>query len=328
MKTKIAKKYGRWVLITEVVLISAFFIVLYNFYLPLGGKKTSIYADGNLTRTLKTLRFVGFDINDLDERLAPWLVLPETGWYRIEPHAKGGRVGFFSSLFAHPSSLMRLRIYGGDGVGDILQRLANDTKLPLSKLQRAYADANLSEGDLLAGTYIVARDADARSLINALANISRRRAESVFIESGWGIPDERSRRILYTVASIIQKETRRKEEMPLIASVIYNRLASDMKLQMDGTLNYGPYSHTPVTPERIRNDHTPYNTYRYKGLPPAPLSAFSPEALRAAIIPATTNYLYFMLEHDGKHAFSTEYSDHLRYLRAFKKSLTRRKTNR
>ncbi len=95
------------------------------------------------------------------------------------------------------------------------------------------------------------------------------------------------------IASIIQKEAGNKKEMPLISSVIYNRLKRGMRLQMDGSLNYGRYSHTKVTPERIKSDKSYYNTYKHKGIPKEPICNISILALESAIAPAKTDYLYF-----------------------------------
>ncbi len=106
--------------------------------------------------------------------------------------------------------------------------------------------------------------------------------------------------------------------MPLISSVIYNRLEKGMKLQMDGTLNYGKYSHTVVTPERIKSDESPYNTYKYKGLPPHPLGTVSLAALKASIKPAESNYIFFMLNPNGTHNFTATYKEHLKNIRAFR----------
>ena len=113
------------------------------------------------------------------------------------------------------------------------------------------------------------------------------------------------------VASIIQKEAANKEEMPIISSVIYNRLKKRMKLQMDGTLNYGKYSHIKVTPKRIKEDNSRYNTYKYKGLPPNPVCSVSKDAIIAAIFPKKTNYLYFVKGKNKKHLFSTTYKKHI-----------------
>jgi len=121
-----------------------------------------------------------------------------------------------------------------------------------------------------------------------------------------------------TVASIIQKEAASVEDMPYVSSVIYNRLKEGMKLQMDGTLNYGPYSHEKVTAKRLRSDRTPYNTYKHAGLPPYPVCNVSLDAIRAAIFPAKTDYLYFVRDKSGNHAYSRYYSTHLKKIRKSK----------
>ena len=103
--------------------------------------------------------------------------------------------------------------------------------------------------------------------------------------------------------------------MPLVSSVIYNRIKKGMKLQMDGTLNYAQYSHIKVTPKRIREDKSIYNTYLHKGVPEIPVCNVSFEAIRAAIFPAKTSYLYFMKSKKGTHDFSCNYSTHLTNIR-------------
>ena len=84
-----------------------------------------------------------------------------------------------------------------------------------------------------------------------------------------------------------------------------------MKLQMDGTLNYGKYSHIKVTPKRIREDNSIYNTYKNSGIPKLPVCNVSFDAIKAALFPAKTNYLYFMKSKRGTHNFSRNYSTHL-----------------
>ena len=91
-----------------------------------------------------------------------------------------------------------------------------------------------------------------------------------------------------------------------------------MKLQMDGTLNYGLYSHSKVTPERIRNDNSGYNTYKIEGLPKEAVCNVSRNAIDAVINPAKTDYLYFMRDKntckaDGsacRHIFTTNAAEH------------------
>jgi UPF0755 protein len=116
------------------------------------------------------------------------------------------------------------------------------------------------------------------------------------------------------IASIIQKEAANADEMPYIAAVIYNRLKKHMKLQMDGALNYGMYSHMKVTPKMIQNDKTSYNTYRYFGLPKKPVCVVSFSAIKAAFFPAHVKYLYFY-KCGKKHVFATTYAQHLRNIK-------------
>ncbi len=124
--------------------------------------------------------------------------------------------------------------------------------------------------------------------------------------------------LFLTIASIIQKEAGSVEEMPKISSVIYNRLIKGMPLQMDGTLNYGEYSHIRVTSKRIREDRTLFNTYINKGIPPQPICAVSKEAINSALHPDETDYLFFMKNGKGGHNFSATYEEHLKNIAKFK----------
>ena len=113
-------------------------------------------------------------------------------------------------------------------------------------------------------------------------------------------------------ASVIQKEAANKDEMKIVSSVIDNRLDKGMRLQMDGTLNYGKFSHIKITPDRIRNDESKFNTYLNDGLPPI-VCMVSIEAIDAAINPVKTEYLYFMRDkRTNKHIFTKTHSEHLK----------------
>lgn len=111
----------------------------------------------------------------------------------------------------------------------------------------------------------------------------------------------------------MQKEAADIGEMPLVSAVIYNRLKAKMPLQMDGSLNYGEFSHSKVTPERIRNDKSVYNTYKNRGIPPYPVGSASLDAILATIRPANVDYLYFVRDRStGKHSFSKTYKEHIK----------------
>jgi UPF0755 protein len=117
---------------------------------------------------------------------------------------------------------------------------------------------------------------------------------------------------LVTVASLVEKESANPEERPLIAGVIYNRIRSGMPLQIDATVQYA----LGKVKEDLKFDDldvdSPYNTYKNSGLPPGPISSPSRESIQAALEPAQTDYLYYVLEADGeKHFFTDDYDEFL-----------------
>ena len=98
-----------------------------------------------------------------------------------------------------------------------------------------------------------------------------------------------------TVASIVSREVARPSDQPMVAAVIYNRLKQDMPLQMDSTVHYalGDYGKVTTTAED-RENPSPYNTYKHKGLPPGPIANPGRTALEAALTPSVTDALYFV----------------------------------
>jgi UPF0755 protein len=114
-----------------------------------------------------------------------------------------------------------------------------------------------------------------------------------------------------TLASIIEKETAAPEERPLIASVFHNRMRKGMRLETDPTVIYGiPDFDGNLRRHHLEDPKNPYNTYKHKGLPPGPIANPGAEALRAAVEPAESEYLFFVSRNDGTHAFSRTYSEH------------------
>lgn len=113
------------------------------------------------------------------------------------------------------------------------------------------------------------------------------------------------------LASLIEREARIDKDRPLISSVIYNRLARPMRLQIDATVQYaielktGEYKGTRLTQRDYTSVRSPYNTYLHDGLPPAPIASPGLAALRAALHPARTGYYYYVLcDAQGGHAFA------------------------
>ena len=129
-----------------------------------------------------------------------------------------------------------------------------------------------------------------------------------------------------TLASIVDGETKYVPEQPAIAGVYLNRLRSGMKLQADPTVAFC----FDYEPRRILKAHleadSPYNTYKYFGLPPGPISCPPKTCLEAVLHPQSHNYLYFCADpsFNGSHRFAATYTEHLNNARAFQRALTAR----
>lgn len=177
---------------------------------------------------------------------------------------------------------------------------------------------DLSDGDVFPDTYYVARGTSrlavlelARKNMESLKNKwMRLRRNPPAPLSGWND--------LIILASIVQRETPRASEMPIVASVYLNRLRRGMRLQADPTVvyvltdGYGDMRGEPLLRGHLKID-SPYNTYRNKGLPPAPIANVGRAAIRAVMNPADTNYLYFVADGHGGHKFSTDYESHMKH---------------
>jgi UPF0755 protein len=113
-----------------------------------------------------------------------------------------------------------------------------------------------------------------------------------------------------TLASIIEKETGEGEERPLISAVFHNRLKQRIRLQSDPTVIYGIKDFDGNLTKKHLQTRTPYNTYKFHGLPPGPIANPGAAAIEAAINPASEDYLYFVSRGDGTHYFSKNLREH------------------
>jgi peptidoglycan lytic transglycosylase G len=119
---------------------------------------------------------------------------------------------------------------------------------------------------------------------------------------------------LVTVASLVEKEAASPEERRLVASVIYNRMRKDMPLQIDATVLYALDSRSEELSLADLKVESPYNTYENRGLPPGPICSPSRQSLEAAINPAQTDYLYYVLKSSGEeHFFTSNYNEFLKW---------------
>ncbi len=177
------------------------------------------------------------------------------------------------------------------------------------------APAGVAEGALLPETYQY-EWGDGRAVLVA----RMQRAQLDLMNSLWpqraaNLPLQSPEQALI-LASIVERETALAEERPRIAGVFLNRLRMGMRLQSDPTVEYGlrlrgrPEGQ-PLTRDDLETD-TPYNTYRIRGLPPAPIANPGRAAIAAVLQPAATNELYFVADGTGGHAFAVTLEEHNR----------------
>lgn len=184
------------------------------------------------------------------------------------------------------------------------------------------------EGYLFPETYALSRQATAAALVSRM--VERFRAVWTDVTAGHA-RDALTTRQLVTLASLIEKETARAEERPLVSAVYRNRLKLRMGMQADPTVVYalrkaGRYEGN-IRRDDLRID-SPYNTYRYGGLPPGPIAAPGRASLEAALTPANVKFLYFVSRNDGSHAFAETLRQHNANVNRFQVQFFRRQGRR
>ena len=122
-----------------------------------------------------------------------------------------------------------------------------------------------------------------------------------------------------TLASVIEKETGSGEERPQISSVFHNRLQKKIPLQSDPTVIYGLPDFDGNLHKKDLSHPSPYNTYRWAGLPPGPIANPGAQAIRATLYPAVSPYLYFVSKNDGTHQFSATLVEHNKAVEKYQK---------
>jgi len=203
------------------------------------------------------------------------------------------------------------------GIGDGFLRLA---ALQASRLLPTWLEASQVvslEGVLFPDTYRFAPDASPDDVVHAMLSnfeakfteVHRQRATELGL-TPYGV---------LTLASIVEREAVVREERPTIAAVFLNRLAADMKLEADPTVQYalgyqadsGLWWKAPLLIDDLRNTVSPYNTYLNAGLPPGPICSPGIATVEAVLWPADVDYLYFVARGDGSHAFASSWEEHL-----------------
>jgi len=297
--------------ILDFIIIGIISLVFYS-TIPIDiPTKTIKLPKGSVTNIIKSLQKQGYKLSMIDIYLLVTIGQPKSGELNI---GKGqiNRIDFLYKLTKATEAFNIITLIPGETREIFLKNIAKKYKLDYQKLDGNYSKySTYPEAGIVPDTYHLPKGIKEEKLISFLVKSSEKRYKKLALQELKRY-NKKEWSIYLTIASIIQKEAGNIEEMPKISSVIYNRLKKDMPLQMDGTLNYGKYSHIKVTPKRIKTDKSGFNTYLNKGLPPYPVCSVSIDAIKSAIHPDKSNYLFFMKNKKGGHDFTNTYEEHLK----------------
>lgn len=197
---------------------------------------------------------------------------------------------------------------------DFITAAKSDTFL----LRDVDPDAKTLEGYLFPDTYQFTRIDTAHDIVAAMVHRFKREAQTI------GLLGNTDTHRIVTMASIVEKETADPKERPMVAAVYYNRLQRNMALAADPSVIYaallaGRYRGT-IYQSDLQYD-SPYNTYRYPGLPPGPIANPGLASLQAAMHPARVDFLYFVSDNNGHHRFARSLEEHARNVAAYRRSV-------
>lgn len=279
---------------------------------PIDTSRVVFIPKGSSGEIISYLARQNFNVSKIDKYILAFLGYAQSGWIQIG-RTRLSKFEFLYKLTTAKAALRDVTLLPGETSQYFLYEISKNLGLDYDKLVRnLHASAPIKEGFLVPETYKIPLGMSEEHFIYYLVNLSKKehenRAKKIF-----GTFDEKRWYDYIIIASIIQKEAANTDEMPIVASVIYNRLKKNMPLQMDGTLNYGLHSHEIITPARIRNDFSRFNTYKFAGLPPNAICNPSFAAIKAAIFPQKSDYLYFVRDKaTSAHKFSSTYNEHIK----------------
>ena len=277
-------------------------------------------ADQGLISSAEAFRLLA-RMRGLDQSL-------ETGDYRLR---KNMRLGEVLSALQRAGAQNRLTILEGWRLAEIADevdyrkvttrdeflRLVSGTSWTQAFLSGRPAASDL-EGYLFPDTYPAEKGVTASVLVGRMLDNFQKRVVPLWEQRR--ADQKLTLHQVLTLASIVEREAQVASERPLIASVYLNRLQLGMRLQADPTVQYAlirangrataGYWKKDLSLADLEVD-SPYNTYRYAGLPPGPIASPGLAAIEAVLAPASTEYLYFVAKGDGSHAFARDYQDQI-----------------
>lgn len=259
------------------------------------------------------------------------------GYYSLRPKDNAGRI--IKALSTPPAqTFVSVTFPEGMTVAQMAERLASKlTFMTTDDFVAAATDGSVVsdllpagqtslEGLLFPDTYQVSGDGTEAGVVKTMADMMQRVARQTNLVDGAKARGLSAYELLI-IASMVEREAKVAEDRAKIAQVIYNRLALDMNLEIDAAVKYG--QDPSMSWLQMKESDTPYNVYRYKGLPPTPIANPGRASIEAALAPAGTpprsdeacvglatnvkcQYLYYVLaDKSGRHVFATTYEQHL-----------------
>jgi UPF0755 protein len=258
-------------------------------------------------------------INGKDRNIKPgtYLIKRGTPWGEIVGALHGGH-GLVNTV----------TIPEGFTIAQIVPVLAQALNVPVDSVRAAMTDTAVMsrlqiplktpEGYLFPDTYAFPDGTRPRDAVLEMVRRFERewKPEWTARLGGLGL----TRHQVVTLASIVEREAKIAKERPIIAAVYLNRLKFNMPLQADPTVQYARGSHTARVLLKDLEIDSPYNTYKYPGLPPGPIASPGGASLEAALFPADVPFLYFVAAPDGHHEFRRTLDEHNAAVRAVRKA--------
>ena len=230
-----------------------------------------------------------------------------------ELRGKFNIIELVSMLESGKSKVFKFTIIEGNTVKNVVDKLVANEKGSRENFEKAFKEIdfpyptpdNNFEGYLYPETYFIPESYDEKAILNVFLKEFLKKFP---VEN---YPDKDEFYQKFIMASILEREAAVESEKPLMASVFYNRIAKNMTLSADSTVNFVfNYEKKRIYYKDLEVD-SPYNTYKNKGLPPGPICNPTVSSVNAAYNPADTEYLFFVTKGGGEHFFSKTYKEHL-----------------
>lgn len=298
--------------------------------IPVGSSTASIakiLEENGLIADADTFKIITKITRNADYKAGYYTLSPAMSMKEIREQLLSGRDSADNAMLVIPEGYTMTDIAaaaekaGACTADEFLYEAANG-QFDYDFLQTAVQGEKRLEGYLYPDSYDVSRGEGAHSVINRmLGRFGEVYGQIVSEHADSPVLSQYDTNQIITVASMVEREAFLDADRAPIASVIYNRLNAGMKMQFNTTVEYILGERRNLTNEDIKVD-SPYNTYLYAGLPPGPIASPGKASIEAAILPAETNYYYFVTSDkgDSSMAFSETYEQFLVTKEAWKKS--------